>query len=75
MRGPDDIVFDAHGGFWFTDFGKLRPGDMDRGFVHCARADGGAGREVIRGLLTPNGTGLSPAGGTLYVAGTIPGRI
>ena len=32
-------------------------------------------REVIRGLTTPNGIGLSPDGGTLYVAETIPGRL
>ena len=75
LRGPNDIVFDAHGGFWFTDFGKMRRGDMDRGFVHYARADGSECREVIRGLFTPNGIGLSPDGSTLYVAETIPGRI
>ena len=23
LRGPNDIVFDAHGGFWFTDHGKV----------------------------------------------------
>jgi gluconolactonase len=23
LRGPNDIVFDAHGGFWFTDHGKI----------------------------------------------------
>ena len=23
LRGPNDIVFDAAGGFWFTDFGKV----------------------------------------------------
>ena len=71
LRGPNDIVFDAHGGFWFTDFGKMRRNDMDRGFVHYARADGSGCREVIRGLTTPNGIGLSPDGGTLYVAETI----
>ena len=75
LRGPNDIVFDAHGGFWFTDLGKMRRNDMDRGFVHYARADGSGCREVIRGLVTPNGIGLSPDGGTLYVAETIPGRI
>ncbi len=75
LRGPNDIVFDAHGGFWFTDFGKVRRNDMDRGFVYYAKADGSECREVIRGLTTPNGIGLSPAGGTLYVAETIPGRI
>src|SRR5882757_9902314 len=25
LRGPNDIVFDAHGGFWFTDHGKTGP--------------------------------------------------
>ena len=75
LRGPNDIVFDAHGGFWFTDFGKVRRNDMDRGFVYYAKADGSECREVIRGLTTPNGIGLSPDGGTLYVAETIPGRI
>ena len=75
LRGPNDIVFDAHGGFWFTDFGKMRRNDMDRGFVHYARADGSGCRDVIRGLTTPNGIGLSPDGGTLYVAETIPARV
>ena len=75
LRGPNDIVFDAHGGFWFTDFGKMRQYDMDRGFIHYAKADGSECREVIRGLVTPNGIGLSPDGRTLYAAETIPARI
>ena len=75
LRGPNDIVFDGHGGLWFTDHGKSRRNDMDRGFVHYARADGSECREVIRGLITPNGIGLSPDGNTLFVAETIPGRI
>ena len=75
LRGPNDLVFDAHGGFWFTDLGKVRHADMDRGFVYYAKADGSECREVIRGLVTPNGVGLSPDGNTLYVAETIPGRI
>ena len=75
LRGPNDIVFDAHGGFWFTDFGKMRRNDMDRGFVFYAKADGSECREVIRGLITPNGIGLSPDGRTLYVAETVPARI
>jgi gluconolactonase len=39
LRGPNDLVFDAHGGFWFTDFGKTRQRDMDRGF--CVLRQGG----------------------------------
>jgi gluconolactonase len=40
LKGPNDIVFDGTGGFWFTDLGKRRDRDMDRGFVYWARADG-----------------------------------
>lgn len=75
LRGPNDIVFDAHGGFWFTDLGKTRRRDMDRGFVCYARPDGSLCREVIRAMVTPNGIGLSPDGTRLYVAETLPGRV
>ena len=75
LRGPNDIVFDAQGGFWFTDLGKTRLTDMDRGFVHYAKADGSECRQVIRAMVTPNGVALSPDGSELYVAETIPGRI
>ena len=75
LGGPNDLVFDAHGGFWFTDFGKTRQRDMDRGFVCYARTDGSICREVIRAMITPNGIGLSPDGTRLYVAETIPGRV
>lgn len=75
LLGPNDLVFDAHGGFWFTDLGKRRDRDMDRGFVYWARADGSEIRQVSGPMLTPNGIGLSPDGGTLYVAETDTGRI
>src|SRR3546814_19062876 len=29
LCGPNDIVFDAHGGFWFTDHGKTNPRSLD----------------------------------------------
>jgi gluconolactonase len=75
LKGPNDIVFDGEGGFWFTDLGKRRPRGIDLGFVYWARADGSEIREVAGGLITPNGIGLSPDGGTLYVAETITGRL
>ena len=75
LRGPNDLVFDAHGGVWFTDLGKARARDMDRGAVYYARADGSGIREVIQPMVTPNGIGLSPDGQTLYVAETEPGRL
>jgi gluconolactonase len=40
LRGPNDIVFDGDGGFWFTDLGKSRPRERDQGGVYYARADG-----------------------------------
>jgi gluconolactonase len=75
LRGPNDLVFDAHGGFWFTDLGKTRQRDMDRGFICYAKADGSECRQVIRAMVTPNGIGLSPDGSRLYAAETIPGRV
>lgn len=75
LKGPNDLVFDGQGGFWFTDLGKRRDRDMDRGFVYWARADGSEIREVTGPMMTPNGVGLSPDGRTLYVAETDTGRI
>lgn len=75
LRGPNDIVFDAHGGFYFTDLGKRRPRDMDMGAVYYARADGSLLEEVVFPMVTPNGIGLSPDGATLYVAETESARL
>ena len=58
--GPNDIVFDRNGNMWFTDLGKARNRDMDRGAVYWAKADGTEIREVIQPITTPNGIGLSP---------------
>jgi gluconolactonase len=73
--GPNDIVFDDHGGFWFTDFGKTGARSQDRGAVYYALADGSGLRRVAQGLLGPNGIGLSPDGATLYVPETYTGRL
>ncbi len=75
LRGPNDLVFDATGGFWFTDHGKLRPRDRDRTGVFYAKADGSHIEEVIFPLEAPNGIGLSPDEDELYVAETPTGRL
>lgn len=75
LRGPNDLVFDGHGGFWFTDLGKGRSGDMDRGGLYYAKADGSEVRKVVFPMLTANGVGLSPDGRSVYVAETATARL
>lgn len=75
LRGPNDIVFDAHGGFWFTDVGKVFRNTRDRGGVFYARADGSYVKRKIFPLETANGIGLSPSGDVLYVAESHSGRL
>jgi gluconolactonase len=75
LRGPNDLVFDAEGGLWFTDLGKTRARELDYGAVYYARPDGSSIVEVVQPMLTPNGIGLSPDGKRLYVAETRAGRL
>ena len=75
LKGPNDIVFDAQGGFWFTDHGKNRPRDKDRTGVFYALPDGSQINEVIFPLEAPNGIGLSPNEQELFVAETPTGRL
>jgi gluconolactonase len=75
LRGPNDIVFDTSGGFWFTDLGKSRERETDKGGLYYAKADGSEIREVVYGLDHPNGVGLSPDGTRLYIAETTTARV
>ncbi|HYW91581.1 MAG TPA: SMP-30/gluconolactonase/LRE family protein [Gammaproteobacteria bacterium] len=75
LRGPNDLVFDRSGGFWFTDRGKTRRRDRDRGGVYYARADGSLIKEVVFGTEGSNGIGLSADENHLFVAETITGRL
>ena len=75
LHGPNDIVFDAKGNFWFTDLGKSREFDMDRGSVFYARSDGSMIVRAAHPLMTPNGIGLSPDDNRLYAAETDPRRL
>lgn len=75
LHGPNDLVFDNQGGFWFTDFGKKFDDRLMHGFLYYARTDGSLIRAVAQHLLTPNGVGLSPDGSTVYVSETESGRL
>jgi len=75
LRAPNDIVFDGHGGFWFSDHGVRLGRASDRTGLHYARPDGSSCVEVVHPLDAPNGVGLSPDGATLYAAETHTGRV
>ena len=75
LHGPNDLVFDGDGGFWFTDFGKTYEDRMLRGAIYYARTDRQEIRRVAHPVLTPNGIGLSPDGKTLYMSETDTSRL
>jgi gluconolactonase len=77
LRGPNDIVFDGQGGFWFTDHGKV---DYEKRChdivgIFYAKTDGSHLEEVIFPSNNPNGIGLSPDSKTLYAAETYTCRL
>ena len=75
LIAPNDLVFDGHGGFWFTDYGIQHERSDDRTWICYAKADGSECREVMGPVDHPNGIGLSPDGTKLYVAETLTAAI
>ena len=75
LNGPNDIVFDDHGGFWFTDTGKLWSRRTTRGGLYYAHADGSRIVEVLYPLEFPNGVALSPEQDRIYFCETLNGRL
>ncbi len=75
LKGPNDLVFDRHGGLWFTDLGKRRARDMDVGAFYYIKP---GMKEIVEGgfgMLPANGIGLSPDENTVYVAETPTARL
>jgi gluconolactonase len=75
LLSPNDLVFDAKGGFYFTDYGSVKRASPQAGRIYYARADGSAIHPVGDPLERPNGIGLSPDGRSLYVSETSTGRL
>jgi gluconolactonase len=75
LLGPNDLVFDQTGGFWFSDHGKSTEHYKEHGALYYARADGSKITCVRPGLGGANGVGLSPDERTLYMADTPTGRL
>jgi gluconolactonase len=75
LSSPNDLVFDHHGGFYFTDIGKTRANHREHGGLYYAKSDGSSIQTVVYPCHSPNGIGLSPDGATLYVAETETSRL
>ena len=75
LKGPNDIVFDSGGGFYFTDLGKVRAHEVDRGGVYYAAPGYASAIAVAAPAMTPNGVALSPDDATLYYAETEGARL
>ena len=75
LTGPNDLVFDKTGGFWFTDHGCSTPEGRKFGALYYARPDGS---KIVRArghFVSPNGVGLSPDETVVYMADTNLGRL
>ena len=75
LIGPNDLVFDKQGGFWFTDHGCGTPEGRKFGALYYAKPDGS---KIVRArdhIISPNGVGLSPDENVVYVADTQLGRL
>ena len=75
LSAPNDLVFDEHGGFYFTDLGKRYARQRDHGGLYYAMPDGSSVKEIAFPILSPNGCALSPDNRTVYVADTESARL
>ena len=75
LSAPNDLVFDKHGGFWFTDFGKIERRLRHVSGLYYAAPDGGPVTEWSFHGTGYNGVGLSPDETVVYAAETFTGRL
>jgi gluconolactonase len=77
LRAPDDLIFDASGGFWFTDIGVSDASRRvtDETGIYYVPADMSSARRVVKSLTPTNGLGLSADGTKLYWTEYLTGRL
>ena len=75
LVGPNDLVFDKSGGFWFSDHGCSTEDGRKNGALYYAKADGSHISRQRDHLISPNGVGLSPDETVVYLADTMLGRL
>ncbi|MBT2187894.1 SMP-30/gluconolactonase/LRE family protein [Sphingobium nicotianae] len=66
LNAPNDIVFDAQGGMWFTCFGYSDGENRRLGGVYYAKPDGSQITRWRSEQISPNGIALSADEKTLY---------
>ena len=66
LCGPNDLVFDAQGGFWFTDLGKRFARQRDLSALYYAKPDGSHLHRAVFPAVSLNGVGLSPDETVVY---------
>lgn len=76
LNSPNDVCFDDHGGYYFTDpaWGGMEGGPRDAGPVCYAAADGST-RRVASGIEFPNGLGVRDDGRMLIVCESLTGMM
>jgi len=75
LGGPNDLVFDKTGGFWFTDHGKRFARMRDHAGLYYARPDGSYIHKAVYPAVSFNGVGLSPDEKTVYCNDTDLGKL
>jgi gluconolactonase len=75
LIGPNDLVFDKHGGVWFTDHGCSTPEGRKFGALYYAKTDGSYISRQRDHIISPNGVGLSPDEKVVYAADTQLARL
>ncbi|MGH8178433.1 MAG: SMP-30/gluconolactonase/LRE family protein [Steroidobacter sp.] len=66
LGGPNDLVFDRTGGFWFTDLGKRFARQRDHSALYYAKSDGSHLHRAVFPAVSFNGVGLSPDERVVY---------
>ena len=76
LNSPNDVCFDAHGGYYFTDpvWSGLVGGDRAGGPVCYVNAEGEASRAVAN-IGFPNGLGVRADGNVLIVCESLTGML
>ncbi|HEY4332422.1 MAG TPA: SMP-30/gluconolactonase/LRE family protein [Ilumatobacteraceae bacterium] len=75
LAAPNDLVFDEHGGFYFTDNGMARGRTAQVSGIYYGKTDGSSIVEVEFPAWDANGIGISPDGQTLYWAESVTARV